>query len=107
MTPEAQAAKEIAELAQRILALAPIAGLTVGITIKNADARIKLESASAHSEAEALAVLDTVGLPAIIRSSFTVGGFVGFAYTREEFLDIVRRGLGASPITEVLIEGRG
>ncbi|MBS0284950.1 MAG: carbamoyl-phosphate synthase large subunit, partial [Proteobacteria bacterium] len=59
----------------------------------------------AHSEAEALAGLEKVGLPAIIRPSFTLGGTGGgVAYNREEFIEIVRKGLDASPTTEVLIE---
>ena len=70
--------------------------------------RIGLESARsaiAHNEAEALAGLDKVGLPAIIRPSFTMGGSGGgVAYNREEFIEQVRKGLDASPTTEVLIE---
>ncbi len=70
--------------------------------------KIGLESARsaiAHTEAEALAALDKVGLPAIIRPSFTLGGTGGgIAYNREEFLSIVRNGLDLSPTTEVLIE---
>ncbi len=49
--------------------------------------------------------LDTIGLPAIIRPSFTMGGTGGgIAYNRAEFYDIVASGLDASPTTEVLIE---
>jgi carbamoyl-phosphate synthase large subunit len=70
--------------------------------------RIGLESprsAIAHSLEEALAALDTVGLPTIIRPSFTLGGTGGgIAYNREEFERIVAGGLEASPTTEVLIE---
>jgi carbamoyl-phosphate synthase large subunit len=70
--------------------------------------KIGLESARshiAHTEAEALDGLEKVGLPAIIRPSFTLGGTGGgVAYNREEFLEIVRKGLDASPTTEVLIE---
>ncbi|MCF3936564.1 carbamoyl-phosphate synthase large subunit [Acuticoccus sp. M5D2P5] len=59
----------------------------------------------AHSLSEALAALDTIGLPAIIRPSFTLAGTGGgIAYNREEFLNIVEGGLDASPTTEVLIE---
>src|SRR5213083_1114516 len=48
--------------------------------------------------------LDTIGLPAIIRPSFTLGGTGGgIAYNREEFAEIVAGGLEASPTTEVLI----
>jgi len=54
---------------------------------------------------EALQALTEVGLPAIIRPSFTLGGTGGgIAFTKDEFLDIVERGLDASPTNEVLIE---
>jgi carbamoyl-phosphate synthase large subunit len=54
---------------------------------------------------EALEALDDVGLPAIIRPSFTMGGTGGgIAYNRADYLDIIERGLDASPTTEVLIE---
>ena len=70
--------------------------------------RIGLESprsAIAHSLDEALGALDHVGLPAIIRPSFTLGGTGGgIAYNRDEFVAIVTGGLEASPTTEVLIE---
>jgi carbamoyl-phosphate synthase large subunit len=70
--------------------------------------RIGLESprsAIAHSIDDAMAALDAVGLPAIVRPSFTLGGTGGgIAYNRDEFMEIVRGGLEASPTTEVLIE---
>ena len=54
---------------------------------------------------KAMEGLSTVGLPAIIRPSFTLGGTGGgIAYNREEFREIVERGLQASPTTEVLVE---
>jgi carbamoyl-phosphate synthase large subunit len=54
---------------------------------------------------EAMAALQLVGLPAIIRPSFTLGGTGGgIAYNREEFEEITRGGLRASPTHEVLIE---
>ena len=54
---------------------------------------------------QALDALKDIGLPAIIRPSFTMGGTGGgIAYNREEFLDIVERGIDASPTNEVLIE---
>ncbi|MEN3976224.1 carbamoyl-phosphate synthase large subunit [Emcibacter sp. SYSU 3D8] len=57
------------------------------------------------SLSDALDALPVVGLPAIIRPSFTMGGTGGgIAYNREEFETIVRQGLDASPTTEVLIE---
>lgn len=58
-----------------------------------------------HAMAVAAQALDHVGLPAIIRPSFTMGGTGGgIAYNRQEFFDIVSYGLDASPTTEVLIE---
>ncbi|PVX30144.1 carbamoyl-phosphate synthase large subunit [Sphingomonas pokkalii] len=78
------------------------------LKFKDAMTKIGLESARsaiAHTEAEALTALDHVGLPAIIRPSFTMGGSGGgIAYNREEFIAIVRSGLDLSPTTEVLIE---
>src|SRR5207237_10768981 len=54
---------------------------------------------------EALMALSEIGLPAIIRPSFTMGGTGGgIAYNKDEFLEIVERGLDASPTNEVLIE---
>jgi carbamoyl-phosphate synthase large subunit len=62
-------------------------------------------STLAHNREEAAAALDIVGLPAIIRPSFTLGGTGGgIAYNREEFFEIVERGLDASPTTQVLVE---
>ncbi|WP_205480514.1 carbamoyl-phosphate synthase large subunit [Sphingomonas arenae] len=70
--------------------------------------RIGLESprsAIVHSVEEAMAALDEVGLPAVIRPSFTLGGTGGgIAYNRDEYVAIVRSGLEASPTTEVLID---
>jgi carbamoyl-phosphate synthase large subunit len=70
--------------------------------------RIGLESprsAIVHSVPEAVEALDKVGLPAVIRPSFTLGGTGGgIAYNREEYEAIVRAGLEASPTTEVLID---
>src|SRR5579863_5513516 len=63
------------------------------------------KSAIAHSLEEARAALGIVGLPAVIRPSFTLGGTGGgIAYNREEFEQIVTGGLEASPTAEVLIE---
>jgi carbamoyl-phosphate synthase large subunit len=70
--------------------------------------KIGLESARsriAHCIEDAMAALDFIGLPAIIRPSFTLGGTGGgVAYNRDEFVKIVTTGLDASPTTEVLIE---
>jgi len=63
------------------------------------DARI------AHSLEQALAVQAEIGYPTIIRPSFTMGGSGGgIAYNRDEFEEIVARGLDLSPTDEVLLE---
>lgn len=59
----------------------------------------------AHTRDEAERALEHVGLPAIIRPSFTLGGTGGgVAYNREEFFEIIERGLDASPTNQVLVE---
>jgi len=78
------------------------------LQFREAMERIGLESPKSRlirSLDEAMAALSDVGLPAIIRPSFTLGGTGGgIAYNREEFEEIVRGGLRASPTHEVLIE---
>ncbi|MEP6568224.1 MAG: carbamoyl-phosphate synthase large subunit [Acidobacteriota bacterium] len=59
----------------------------------------------AKSWAEAQKIVEHTGYPAIIRPSFTLGGTGGgTAYNPEEFEEIVRAGLAASPMHEVLVE---
>ncbi|CTQ43539.1 carbamoyl-phosphate synthase large subunit [Roseibium aggregatum] len=54
---------------------------------------------------EAMRAIDEIGLPAIIRPAFTLGGTGGgVAYNREEFETIVRSGIDASPVGQVLID---
>ncbi len=54
---------------------------------------------------EALAVVETIGLPVIVRPSFTLGGSgSGMARNRDQFINIVRNGLRKSPVGEVLLE---
>ncbi|MBV9395089.1 MAG: carbamoyl-phosphate synthase large subunit, partial [Methylobacteriaceae bacterium] len=70
--------------------------------------KIGLETPRSHhvkTLSAALAALDDIGLPAIIRPSFTLGGTGGgIAYNKTEFIEIVERGIDASPTNEVLIE---
>jgi carbamoyl-phosphate synthase large subunit len=55
--------------------------------------------------AQALNAIDYVGLPAIIRPAFTLGGTGGgVAYNRDDYEAIVRSGLDASPVAQVLID---
>ena len=70
--------------------------------------RIGLETPralTAHSLSEAYEVLENIGLPCIIRPSFTMGGSGGgIAYNREEFEEICIRGFDLSPTNELLID---
>ncbi len=70
--------------------------------------KLGLETPRSHqvkSLAQALDALDDIGLPAIIRPSFTLGGTGGgIAYNKAEFIDIIERGIDASPTSEVLVE---
>ena len=75
---------------------------------RNAMTKIGLATPRSHqikTLIQALEALDDIGLPAIIRPSFTLGGTGGgIAYNKAEFIDIVERGIDASPTSEVLIE---
>ncbi|MCC7325323.1 MAG: carbamoyl-phosphate synthase large subunit [Burkholderiales bacterium] len=75
---------------------------------KAAMTRIGLDSARsgiAHNLEQALEVQATIGFPAVLRPSFTLGGTGGgIAYTKDEFVDMVKRGLELSPTHEMLIE---
>jgi carbamoyl-phosphate synthase large subunit len=63
------------------------------------------KSAVARSLADAQQVRDFVGLPCVLRPSFTMGGTGGgIVYNREEFNELIARGLDLSPVGEVLIE---
>ncbi|NNE88426.1 MAG: carbamoyl-phosphate synthase large subunit [Silicimonas sp.] len=54
---------------------------------------------------ECMAALEDVGLPAIIRPAFTLGGTGGgVAYNRDEYFEMCRRGLEASPVAQILID---
>jgi carbamoyl-phosphate synthase large subunit len=75
---------------------------------KQAMAKIGLEvcrGQTVHTLAEARAVMQDIGLPCVLRPSFTMGGSgSAVAYNRSEFDDMIRRGLELSPTTEVLVE---
>ena len=63
------------------------------------------ESATAGTLEEAEAIAERLGLPSVVRPSFTLGGAGGgIARTREEFRSIVQGGLDLSPVTQVLVE---
>src|SRR5215212_4945598 len=63
------------------------------------------ESRYAGSMEQALAAVEELGFPSIIRPSFTLGGVGGgIAYNVEEFREICGRGLSMSPVHEILVE---
>ena len=63
------------------------------------------KSGVAHSVAEAEAVLEVIGLPCVLRPSFTMGGSGGgIAYNREEFRALAALGIELSPVGETLVE---
>jgi carbamoyl-phosphate synthase large subunit len=63
------------------------------------------KSGIAHTTQEAIALVDKIGFPAIIRPAFTLGGTGGgIAYNIEEYQKMVATGLALSPINELLIE---
>ncbi|MCB1353624.1 MAG: carbamoyl phosphate synthase large subunit, partial [Rhodobacteraceae bacterium] len=70
--------------------------------------RIGLENPKAtiaESIEDAMAAIETVGLPAIIRPAFTLGGTGGgVAYNREDYERICKTGLDASPVSQILID---
>ena len=79
-----------------------------GKFFREAMARIGLENPRAtvaNTLADALAAIEHVGLPAIIRPAFTLGGTGGgVAYNREDFERICSTGLDASPVRQILID---
>jgi carbamoyl-phosphate synthase large subunit len=78
------------------------------LAFKEAMEKIGLDlpkSKQVHNMDEARDVLDLVGLPCILRPSFTLGGTGGgIAYNRTEFLEMIARGLELSPVHSVLVE---
>ena len=74
------------------------------------DAMLKIgvdvpKSLTVHSMDEALKAVDEVKLPCVLRPSFTMGGTGGgIAYNREEYVELITKGLQLSPTTEVLVE---
>jgi carbamoyl-phosphate synthase large subunit len=74
------------------------------------DAMVKIgvevpRSVVVRTLAEALEAVEAVGLPCVLRPSFTMGGTGGgIAYNREEFIDLITKGIDLSPVGEVLVE---
>jgi carbamoyl-phosphate synthase large subunit len=101
---KAEDRKLFREAMERIGLESPRAAIASSPEIKDADGQVIGYDRSAGF-AEAMRLLDTVGLPAIIRPAFTLGGTGGgVAYNREEFEQIARSGIDASPVGQILID---
>ncbi len=101
---KAEDRKLFREAMDRIGLESPRASIASSPPIQNANGQIVgYDRAAGH--AEAMAALETIGLPAIIRPAFTLGGTGGgVAYNREEFELIARSGIDASPVGQILID---
>ena len=101
---KAEDRKLFREAMDRIGLESPRAAIASSPAIRGADGKI-VGYDRATGFAEALRALDTIGLPAIIRPAFTLGGTGGgVAYNREEFEQIARSGIDASPAGQILID---
>ncbi|MDX2203950.1 MAG: carbamoyl-phosphate synthase large subunit [Hyphomicrobiaceae bacterium] len=101
---KAEDRKLFREAMDRIGLESPRAAIASSPEIRDAAGRI-MGYDRASGFAEAMKALDKVGLPAIIRPAFTLGGTGGgVAYNRDEFETIVRSGLDASPVGQILID---
>src|SRR5690242_10537756 len=82
----------------------PRAAIAAAPEIKDANGRVTGYD-RVTGVARALELLDDIGLPAIIRPAFTLGGTGGgVAYNREEFEHYARTGIEASPVGQILID---
>jgi carbamoyl-phosphate synthase large subunit len=101
---KAEDRKLFREAMDRIGLESPRAMIASSPEIRNADGQIIGYDRQAGI-IEAMSAIDKVGLPAIIRPAFTLGGTGGgVAYNREEFEMIVRSGIDASPVGQILID---
>ena len=96
--------KQFREAMDRIGLESPRASIASSPPIRDANGMITGYDRTAGF-AEAMAALDKIGLPAIIRPAFTLGGTGGgVAYNREEFELIARSGIDASPVGQILVD---
>jgi len=81
----------------------PRAAIVASPEIRTADGRTEYDLKAGF--AEAMRQMEIVGLPCIVRPAFTLGGLGGgVAYNRQEFEEIVTRGLQMSPVSQILID---
>ncbi|MFT3725794.1 MAG: carbamoyl-phosphate synthase large subunit [Hyphomonadaceae bacterium] len=81
----------------------PRSAIVASPEIKGADGKTQYDLKAGF--AEAMRQMEIVGLPCIVRPAFTLGGLGGgVAYNRQEFEEIVTRGLQMSPVSQILID---
>jgi carbamoyl-phosphate synthase large subunit len=100
---KAEDRKKFREAMDKIGLESPRSAIVASPEIKGADGKTEYDLKAGF--AEAMRQLEIVGLPCIVRPAFTLGGLGGgVAYNRQEFEDIVTRGLQMSPVSQILID---
>jgi carbamoyl-phosphate synthase large subunit len=101
---KAEDRRRFREAMDRIGLESPRAAIASSPEVLDADGQVVGYDRAAGFQ-EAMKALDKVGLPAIIRPAFTLGGTGGgVAYNRDEFETIARSGIDASPVGQILID---
>ncbi len=100
---KAEDRKKFREAMDRIGLDSPRSAIVASPEIKGADGQVTYDLKAGFIEA--MKQMEIVGLPCIVRPAFTLGGLGGgIAYNRQEFEEIVTRGLQMSPVSQVLID---
>ena len=100
---KAEDRKKFREAMDRIGLESPRSAIVASPEIRGADGKVAYDLKAGFIEA--MKQMEIVGLPCIVRPAFTLGGLGGgIAYNRQEFEDIVTRGLQMSPVSQVLID---
>jgi len=100
---KAEDRKKFREAMDRIGLESPRSAIVASPELSNVDGKVTYDLKAGFIEA--VKQMEIVGLPCIVRPAFTLGGLGGgIAYNRQEFEDIVTRGLQMSPVSQVLID---
>ncbi len=100
---KAEDRKKFREAMDRIGLESPRSAIVASPELSNVDGKVTYDLKAGFIEA--MKQMEIVGLPCIVRPAFTLGGLGGgVAYNRQEFEDIVTRGLQMSPVSQVLID---
>jgi carbamoyl-phosphate synthase large subunit len=100
---KAEDRKKFREAMDRIGLESPRSAIVASPELSNVEGKVVYDLKAGFIEA--MKQMEVVGLPCIVRPAFTLGGLGGgVAYNRQEFEDIVTRGLQMSPVSQVLID---